>query len=112
LDFKELVRRGRHPSGGVDTLHSDSGRNHGFFSNWEENPYAQAAIRGAVAAAVAITVKTVWTIAHPHYRRGNRLRGVLIGATAFALHAIVGLSPIDVLLIAAVAGFILPEPQP
>jgi chromate transporter len=73
-----------------------------LFSNWQENPYVQSAIRGAVAAAVAITVKTVWTITHPHYKRGNRLRVALIGATAFALHAIVGLSPIDVLLIAAV----------
>ena len=83
-----------------------------LFSNWQENPYAEAAIRGAVAAAVAITVKTVWTIAHPHYRRGNRLRVVLIGLIAFALHTIAGLSPITVLLIDAVAGFILPEPQP
>jgi chromate transporter len=82
-----------------------------LFSRWQENPYAQAAIRGAVAAAVAITVKTVWTIAHPHFKRGNRLRVVLIGATAFALHAIVGVSPIEVLLLAAVAGFVLPEPQ-
>jgi chromate transporter len=55
-----------------------------LFSRWQENPYAQAAIRGAVAAAVAITVKTVWTIAHPHFKRGNRLRVVLIGAIAFA----------------------------
>ena len=82
-----------------------------LFSRWQENPYAQAAIRGAVAAAVAITVKTVWTIAHPHFKHGNRLRVVLIGSTAFALHAIVGLSPIEVLLLAAVAGFVLPEPR-
>lgn len=82
-----------------------------LFADWQENPYVQAAIRGAVAAAVAITVKTVWTIAHPHYKRGNRPRVVLIGVIAFALHAIVGLSPITVLLIAAIAGFLLPEPQ-
>ena len=82
-----------------------------LFSRWQENPYAQAAIRGAVAAAVAITVKTVWTIGHPHFKHGNCLRVVLIGATAFALHAIVGLSPIEVLLLAAVAGFVLPEPR-
>jgi chromate transporter len=82
-----------------------------LFASWQENPCAQAAIRGAVAAAVAITVKTVWTIAHPHFRRGNRLRVVLIGVIAFALHAIVGLSPIEVLLLAAVAGFVLPEPR-
>jgi hypothetical protein len=36
---------------------------------------------------------------------------VLIGAIAFALHAIFGLSPIEVLLLAAVAGFVLPEPR-
>ena len=80
-----------------------------LFSRWQENPYAQAAIRGAVAAAVAITVKTVWTIAHPHFKRGNRLRVVAIGAAAFALHVVAGISPIDVLLLAAVAGFFLPE---
>jgi len=83
-----------------------------LFAHWQENPYAQSAIRGAVAAAVAITVKTVWTIVHPHFRRGNRLRVILIGAAAFALHMIVGLSPITVLLIAAISGFLLPEPQP
>ena len=83
-----------------------------LFAHWQENSYAQAAIRGAVAAAVAITVKTVWTIAHPHFRRGNRLRVILIGAIAFALHVVVGLSPITVLLIAAIAGFFLPEPRP
>ena len=81
-----------------------------LFAEWQENPFAQAAIKGAIAAAVAITVKTVWTIAHPHFRPGNRIRVALIGAAAFALHAVVGISPIDVLLLAAVIGFFLPEP--
>jgi hypothetical protein len=45
-----------------------------IFSWWQENPYAQAAIKGAIATAVAITVKTVWTIVHPHCRSGNQLR--------------------------------------
>jgi chromate transporter len=82
-----------------------------LFSRWQVNPCAQAAIRGAVAAAVAVTVKTVWTIAHPHFTRGNRLRVVLIGAIAFALNTIFWLSPIEVLLLAAVAGFVLPGPR-
>jgi chromate transporter len=82
-----------------------------LFSEWQENPFAQAAIKGAIAAAVAITVKTVWTIAHPYFRSGNRIRVVVIGAAAFALHAIAGISPIDVLLLAAVIGFFLPEPS-
>ncbi|MBU6458184.1 MAG: chromate transporter [Bradyrhizobium sp.] len=78
-----------------------------LFAEWQENPFAQAAIKGAIAAAVAVTVKTVWTIAHPHFRPGNRIRAVLIGATAFALHTFAGISPIDVLLLAVVIGFLL-----
>ena len=82
-----------------------------LFTRWQENLYAQAAIKGAIAAAVAITVKTVWTIAHPHFKRGNRVRVITIGASAFALHVFAGLSPITVLLIAAVVGCFLPEPS-
>lgn len=81
-----------------------------LFARWQENAFAQAAIRGAIAAAVAITVKTVWTIAHPHFKAGSRMRVVLIGVSAFGLHALAGISPIDVLLLAAVIGFFLPEP--
>jgi chromate transporter len=33
-----------------------------LFSEWQQNRFAQSAIHGAIAAAVAITVKTVWTI--------------------------------------------------
>jgi chromate transporter len=83
-----------------------------LFSRWQENPYAQAAIKGAVAAAVAITVKTVWTIAHPHFKAGNRLRVVLIGASAFLLNVGGGPSPIEVLLLAAIVGCFLPGVKP
>lgn len=82
-----------------------------LFAEWQDNAFAQAAIKGAIAAAVAITVKTVWTIAHPHFRSGNRIRVVLIGAAAFVLHGFAGVSPIDVLLLAAVIGFFLPVPS-
>jgi chromate transporter len=82
-----------------------------LFSRWQDNSSAQAAIQGAVAAAVAITVKTCWTIAHPHFKAGNRLRVILIGAVAFALHVLLPLSAIDILLLAAVVGFLLPEPH-
>lgn len=39
-----------------------------LFSYWQDNPFAQAAIHGAVAAAVGITTKTVWTIAKPYFK--------------------------------------------
>src|SRR5471030_2803525 len=34
-----------------------------LFSQWQDNQWVQAGIHGAAAAAVAITVKTCWTIA-------------------------------------------------
>jgi chromate transporter len=83
-----------------------------LFSRWQDNPWAQAAIHGAIAAAVAITVKTCWTIAHPHYRGRARLRVALVAAAAFLLYVWVGLPAIEVLLLAAVAGAFLPPSLP
>ncbi len=79
-----------------------------LFSRWQENQMAQAALHGAIAAAVAITAKTSWTIAGPHYRSGARLRVILIGASAFGLYVGLGMPPIQVLLLAAVVGAFLP----
>ncbi|WP_315751304.1 MULTISPECIES: chromate transporter [unclassified Bradyrhizobium] len=79
-----------------------------LFARWQENLFAQGAIQGAVAAAVGITVKTCWTIAHPFFKPGSRLRVVAIAAAAFLLHVVGGLSAITVLLIAVAVGFILP----
>jgi chromate transporter len=79
-----------------------------LFSHWQESTFAQAAIHGTVAAAVAITVKTCWTIAKPPYKGEARLRVVLIGTAAFLLHVAAGLSAIQVLLLAAVIGAFLP----
>jgi hypothetical protein len=106
-----MVESYRDAASVVDALHPDRDRNHHLVraTAGKPLPYAQAAIKGAVAAAVAITVKTVWTIAHPLFKVGNRLRVVLIGASAFVLDVLIGLSPIEVLLLAAVVGFFLPE---
>ncbi len=79
-----------------------------LFSHWQENAFAQSAIHGAVAAAVAITVKTCRTIAKPHFNGQARLRVVLIAAVAFLLHVVAAFPPIQVLLLAAVIGAFLP----
>jgi chromate transporter len=79
-----------------------------LFSHWQDNHWAQAAIHGAIAAAVAITVKTCWTIAHPHFKGGARLRVVLIAAAAFLLYVALGVPAIEVLLLAGVIGAFLP----
>jgi chromate transporter len=80
----------------------------GLFSHWQDSPWAQAAIHGAIAAAVAITVKTCWTIAHPHVKKGTRLRVTLIAAAAFLLYVWGAVPAVQVLLIAAVVGALLP----
>jgi chromate transporter len=71
------------------------------------SPIAEAAIHGAVAAAVGVTAKTSWTIIKPHFRGRDRLRVILVAACAFALYALGGIPPIEVLIIAAVVGAFL-----
>jgi chromate transporter len=79
-----------------------------LFREWQASTVAQAAIHGAVAAAVAITAKTSWTIAGPIYKGSARLRVVLIGAAAFGLYVGLGVPAIYVLLGAALLGAFLP----
>ena len=79
-----------------------------LFSIWQHAVWIQAAIHGAVAAAVAVTVKSCWTIAHPYVRVGSRLKVGLIAGAAFLLDVAAGLPPIEVLLLAALVGILLP----
>jgi chromate transporter len=78
------------------------------FSHWRENQTAQLAIHGAVAAAVAITAKTSWTIAKPHFKGNARQRVILVGGAAFCLYALFRVPAIDVLLLAGIVGALLP----
>jgi chromate transporter len=83
-----------------------------LFSYWQDNQFAQAAIHGAIAAAVAITVKTCWTIAKPYYKGQARLRVVLVALAAFLLYVGAEITPIEVLLLAATIGALLPVGEP
>jgi chromate transporter len=79
-----------------------------LFSHWQDSRIAQTAIHGAIAAAVAITVKTCWTITKPLFKGRGRIRVVIVGAAAFLLYGWAGLPPIEVLLLAAVVGLLFP----
>jgi len=79
-----------------------------LLSHWQENHWAQAAIHGAIAAAVAITVKTCWTIAHPYFKGHARLRVAVMAAAAFSLYVWLSIPALDVLLLAGVVGVMLP----
>ena len=79
-----------------------------FFEQWSQNRLAQLSIRGAVAAAVGITVITCWTISKPYLKSRHWFRAAAIGGSAFALAALSGIQPIRVLLAAAVVGLLWP----
>lgn len=79
-----------------------------FFDRWSHDRLAALAIRGAVAAAVGITVITCWTISKPYLKSRHWLRAALIGTTAFLLAAALGVQPIRVLIAAAIVGAFWP----
>ena len=82
-----------------------------FFEQWSHNRLAQLSIRGAVAAAVGITVVTCWTISKPYFKRRHWTLAAVIGGGAFALAVVFGIQPIRILLSAAVLG-VLWTPRP
>lgn len=83
-----------------------------FFGQWGQNPIAVASIRWALAAAVGITVITCWTISKPYFKNRQWLRAALISGVTFGLAVRFGISPIKILLAAAVVGVALPVRTP
>jgi chromate transporter len=74
----------------------------------QHNPWGQTLLRGAVAAAIAISARTAFTIVRPYFKGAARLRVGGIAAGAFGLNMGIGLSPIEILAIAALLGAALP----
>jgi chromate transporter len=81
------------------------------FSQWQENYWAQTALHGAIAAAVAITARTCWTILHPHLKGRARPRVLGIACAAFALYVWLSIPAVEVLALAATLGALLPPPR-
>jgi len=79
-----------------------------LFSHVGNNPWAQSAIKGAVAAAVAITVRTSWVIAQPHMKGPSRNRSALIAMVAFISYVVFSVPAVEVLLLAGAISAVLP----
>ena len=79
-----------------------------FFGQLGHNRIAQLSIRGALAAAVGITIITCWTISKPYFKSRQWPRAALISITAFVLAVAFRISPIQILLGAAFVGVLLP----
>ena len=75
---------------------------------WSHSPGAQAAIRGAMAAAVAVMVMTGVTLIRPHWRSTGWLQVAVFAGGAFVLAQLLAMPPFRVLIVAAAVGWIWP----
>ena len=79
------------------------------FDRFSTNPWISAGIAGALASSAGVLVASFWLLVRPALTLGNRLRATVIVAASIALSLAAGLSPIPVLVIAAIAGWFWPE---
>lgn len=79
-----------------------------LFTRWHENAAFTVAMQGAAAAAVGITIVTCWTITKPYVPHATWSRVIPIVGLAFVLEAFSSISPVRILLGAAVFGAVLP----
>jgi chromate transporter len=74
-----------------------------FYGELHDSAPFQAALAGALAAAVAIMVATAWVFAEPHVKAAP-WKAVVVVPSAVALSLGAQLSPVQILLLAALAG--------
>jgi chromate transporter len=80
-----------------------------FYGELHASALFTAALRGALAAAVAIMVSTAWVFAEPYTRAAPR-KALAVASAAAALSLGLHVSPVEILLIAALAGAVWPVP--
>lgn len=78
-----------------------------FYVELHGSAMFQAALHGALAAAVAIMVATAWVFAEPHVKAAPR-KALAVVPCAAALSLGAHLSPVQILILAAVAGIAWP----
>ncbi len=85
------------------------------YQAWKHNAVAMAAIAGTLAAAVGLMATSAWQLLAPSLatRDWRRMtRAMAMAGAALWLPLRFGMSPVAVLGLAAVAGFLWKEPQP
>src|SRR5262249_49143743 len=78
-----------------------------FFTIAQSSSVFVAALRGALAAAVAAMINTAWVFAGAHVR-GNVAKAAIYVGASFLLVSAVGVAPFKVLLAAAAVGLLWP----
>jgi chromate transporter len=88
------------------------------FESWQENRIAMAAIGGTVAAVAGMMWATIWVILRPHLGgltwKGmtRNLQVVLIAGGAFAAARIFGITPLPIILMGTLIGFLWKDQRP
>jgi chromate transporter len=77
---------------------------------WRENPWAMSAINGMLAAATGLMGVAAWSLLQPQFRPGKWVRALVIFSAALLLTLQFGLTPIQVLGLAALSGALWPAP--
>jgi len=80
-----------------------------MFDLWSRNTTVQVALRGALAAAVAVMLITGVTLIRPHWKAASIPKMVIFVGGAFALAQFFSLAPLRVLFLAAIAGYFWPQ---
>lgn len=81
-----------------------------FYEELQGTGWFQAALRGALAAAIAIMGSTAWAFAEPHVKAAPWKAAVIVPAT-LGLTVGLGFTPVKILLLAAVVGLLWPVPK-
>jgi chromate transporter len=79
-----------------------------LYSTWSHYPVVAVATRGALAAAVAVTVMTGVTLVRPHWRHASPTKLVVFIGGAFVATQLLHVSPLLVLLLAGAGGLVWP----
>lgn len=74
------------------------------YEAWRHNVWAMAAIGGMLAAATGLMGVAAYSLLKPHCRRARWLRAAVIFSAALVLALKFGLTPIQVLAVAAITG--------
>jgi len=78
------------------------------FEHISENRWVQAGMEGALAASVGLLLASFWLLVRPYLKKQNWRSGSAMVLGSIVLSMCVGLSPITVLILAALVGALFP----
>jgi chromate transporter len=80
------------------------------YEAWKSNAVAMAAIAGILASGVGMMAAGAWQIVGPNMNRRRAARALVLAIGAFILSGTLGLAPVQVLALAALAGVVWRSP--